>query len=227
MSQRVTNFIQRLKKAPSHLPVFNPWWQIDEENDAGRRGPQIRRRHLECYLSARLGSAKIALIGEALGYQGGHFTGIALTSERILLGHKKTDGIDPTQVFPNLESPRTSRRSLKENGFSEPTASIVWTALLKCGLAPNKFVLWNAFPWHPYNGDKGMLSNRKPTIQELRECSDALGAFFELFRLEQIVALGNVSAKQLACVDRKAVRIRHPASGGARKFREQIAELVG
>ena len=98
-AQSVERFIGLLKKSPSGA-VFNPWWQIDQENDISRNAPDIRRRQLRAYLRERLGTARLAIVGEALGYRGGHFSGIPMTSERILLGKKKDAGIEPEQVFP-------------------------------------------------------------------------------------------------------------------------------
>src|SRR5215831_3504898 len=81
----VERFIRLLKPSPAGA-VFNPWWEVDELNDIARIAPMIRRQQLGAYLQQRLGHAKIAVIGEALGYRGGHFTGIPMTSERMLLG---------------------------------------------------------------------------------------------------------------------------------------------
>lgn len=93
MSARsVEQFIRMLKNSPSG-EVFNPWWEVDKENDIGRNAPGIRRRQLRAYLCKRFKTARLAVIGEALGYRGGHFSGIPMTSERILLGKKKDDGI--------------------------------------------------------------------------------------------------------------------------------------
>src|SRR5215467_11971598 len=90
MSRRqVDKFLQLLKASPPGA-VFNPWWEIDKENDIARTAPMIRRHQLGAYLQQRLGRAKVVVIGEALGYRGGHFTGIAMTSERILLGKQAT-----------------------------------------------------------------------------------------------------------------------------------------
>ena len=82
------HFLRLLRKSPSGA-VFNPWWEVDEQNDIGRHAPAMRRRRLRAYLRKRLGQAKVALIGEALGYRGGHFSGIPMTSERLLLGKQK------------------------------------------------------------------------------------------------------------------------------------------
>src|SRR3954447_22516018 len=81
----VDGFLRRLKASPSGA-VFNPWWQIDEENDIDSHSLGIRRKHLAVYLRQRLGNARLAIVGEALGYRGGHFSGIPMTSERMLLG---------------------------------------------------------------------------------------------------------------------------------------------
>src|SRR6476659_11260129 len=90
--KELDNFVRLLKKSPSGA-VFNPWWQIDQENDISRNAPDIRRRQLRAYLCERLGTARLAIIGEALGYRGGHFSGIPMTSERILLGKRKMAGL--------------------------------------------------------------------------------------------------------------------------------------
>src|SRR5215467_9481216 len=157
----VERFIRLLKKSPGGA-VFNPWWQVDELNDIDHKSPAIRREQLAAYLRKRIGKAKLVVIGEALGYRGGHFTGIPMTSERILLGRKKDGGIKPEQVFSTIKARRTSKPQERPDGFAEPTATIVWSSLLGLGLKPEQFVLWNAFPWHSFNPRRRMLSNRMP-----------------------------------------------------------------
>jgi hypothetical protein len=217
-------FIRKLKRAPRNGAVFNPWWESDAENDIEPGAPIVRRRQLAAYFGARFGRAKIALIAEALGYQGGHFSGIAMTSERILLGHKA--GIDPAEVVPGIKPRRTSKPDRIALGYSEPTATIVWEALLSLGIAAHEFVLWNAFPWHPFDKRQGLLSNRRPTGEELRGCADILAAFLASFEFQTVVALGVVAAEQLDRAGRRVTRVRHPASGGVREFRTQIAEAL-
>jgi uracil-DNA glycosylase len=224
-AQSVEKLIRLLKKSPSG-EVFNPWWQIDKQNDIGRDAPGIRRRQLRAYLCKRLKSARLAVIGEALGYRGGHFSGIPMTSERILLGKKINNGIEAAQIFSSITPRRTSKPEKCPEGFSEPTATIVWSTLLKLGLSPEQFVLWNAFPWHSFDPRLGILSNRTPTKSERAAGLPLLKAFLDLFPCDEIVALGNVAASQLKELDADMQRIRHPASGGAKLFRQQIAEVV-
>ena len=78
-SKSILDFLQLLKKSPAGN-VFNPWWELDEQNDIGRSAPAIRRNQLRAYLQGRLANATLAIIGEALGYRGGHFSGIPITS---------------------------------------------------------------------------------------------------------------------------------------------------
>src|SRR5881397_3284226 len=227
-AKSLREFLQLLKKSPSDA-VFNPWWQVDEQNDIGRNAPAIRRHQLRAYLQKRLGKVKLAVIGEAVGYRGGHFSGIPMTSERMLVGKKKDDGIEPEQVFssPAAAGPRrTSKPHKCRDGFSEPTATIVWSTLLKLGFPPDQFVLWNAFPWHSFDPRRGMLSNRTPKKSEQVAGLPVLKAFLELFSCDQVVALGKIAAAQLEELNVNAHCVRHPASGGARLFRHQIAEIV-
>jgi hypothetical protein len=222
----IEKFIRLLKRSPSG-GVFNPWWQIDQQNDIGRNAPGIRRTQLHAYLRKRLGKAKLAVIGEAVGYRGGHFSGIPMTSERILLGKKKDAGIKPQQIFSGIKPRRTSERRKCQYGFSEPTATIVWSTLLELGLRPGQFVLWNAFPWHSFDSRGGLLSNRMPNESERAAGLPVLKAFLELFPCKQVVALGKIAAAQLEELGVDADYIRHPASGGAKRFRQQIAKVVG
>ena len=226
MSRRqLDRFVRRLKASPSGA-VFNPWWEVDRENDIGRIAPIIRRQQLRAYLQERRGSAKVAVIGEALGYRGGHFSGIPMTSERILLGRSNKVRMKSDAVLSDVKPRRTSKSEKWPDGFSEPTATIVWGALLRLGLKPDQFVLWNAFPWHSFEPHRGMLSNRTPNKSEGSAGLPVLKAFLELFPCEQVVALGKIAATQLEKLDVDAQCIRHPASGGAKLFRQQIAALV-
>jgi uracil-DNA glycosylase len=215
--KQVDKFLRLLKASPDGA-VFNPWWQIDEKNDVGPQAPAIRRQHLAMYFQERLVKARLAIIGEALGYRGGHFSGIPMTSERMLLGKQ--------QIVTGIEPRRTSKPRFCPNGFSEPTATIVWGALLKTGVPPDEFVLWNAFPWHSFNPRCGVLSNRTPNKFEQLSGRAVLKAFLKLFPCKRIIALGKIAAAQLAPLDVSAYCVRHPASGGAKLFREQIARIV-
>src|SRR5205823_5155120 len=150
----IDNFLKLLKKSPSGA-VFNPWWQVDEKNDIGRNAPAIRRNQLGAYLETRVSTAKLAVIGEAVGYRGGHFSGIPMTSERLLLGRSKKVQIKSDDFFSDLIPRRTSKPDTCPDGFSEPTATIVWDTLLRLELKPDRFVLWNAFPWHSFDSRRG------------------------------------------------------------------------
>jgi hypothetical protein len=224
-AESIEKFVRSLKQSPSGA-VFNPWWQVDKQNDVSRNAPQIRRKQLAAYLRKRLGKVKLVVIGEALGYRGGHFSGIPMTSERILLGKKREDGIAPEYVLSSIKPQRTSNSRKCPEGFSEPTATIVWGTLLRLGVKPEQFVLWNAFPWHSFDPRRGLLSNRMPNKSERSAGLSVLNAFLDLFPCEEIVALGNIAASQLKELNFESHRVRHPASGGSRLFRQGIGTLV-
>ena len=225
MRDKLERFVSQLAKSQPLNGVFNPWADVDEENDRGPDAPDIRRNHVFHYLGARLGRAEYLLIGEAIGYQGGHFSGIPMTSERILLGFLKDKGLWPEHVLPYLKPQRTSRTEKKPRGFSEPTATIVWQTILDSGCDPQKVILWNAFPWHPYDPGKGMLSNRKPKAKEMEAASPALAGFLDLFPKAAVIAMGKVSEDQLRRLNVSCRSVRHPAQGGASAFREQFMRL--
>jgi uracil-DNA glycosylase len=213
----IESFLHLLKKSPDGA-IFNPWWQVDAENDLDEEAPRIRRDQLRAYFIERIGRARLVLVGEALGYRGGHFSGIPMTSERMLLaGQRVLSGIAP---------PRTSKPQKSLRGFSEPTASMVWNALLELGLSSEQFVLWNAFPWHPFNAKRGLLTNRKPSAGELRRGAPILERMLELFRCETVIAMGLVAAAQLERIGRRATRVRHPANAGAALFRKQLRDAL-
>ena len=207
--------------------VFNPWSEVDPDNDCAVSGPQIRKRQLLAYLEERIGIADSLLCAEAIGYQGGHFSGIPMTSERLLLGGLRHKQLVPEMVFREPAAQRTSRPEIRPNGFTEPTATIVWGFLQSQAIDPRRVVLWNAFPWHPYQPHKGFLSNRTPTDKELADGQRFLHDLLALGRFRQVIAVGEKSAAQLSRLGISARKVRHPANGGAGLFREQMLSLLG
>lgn len=221
----VSEFIDSLKKCPAGC--FNPWYHQDKKNDVRPDAPEIRKTQLETYLNERLGKAKYLFIAEALGYQGGHFTGIAMTSERILLGHQKEKyGIEPGHVFKGIKPIRTSNPSLNKKGMSEPTATIMWGALIELGIDPYEVVLWNSVPWHPYKKEKGMLTNRTPLSHEMDAGLYHLSKILKLYSGIRVIAVGRKCEESLGLLGVEHTAVRHPANGGAPKFRSQISELA-
>jgi hypothetical protein len=148
-----------------------------------------------------------------------------MTSERLLLGRSKAYQLKPGDLF-DIKPRRTSKAEKCPAGFSEPTATIVWGTLLQLDLKPDQFVLWNAFPWHSFDPRRGMLSNRMPNKSEQAAGLPMLKAFLELFPCNQIVALGKIAAAQLQELNVTADCVRHPASGGAKLFRQQITTIL-
>lgn len=223
--KQVNAFIKSLRQAPE-TPVFNPWYDVDGAHDVSSKSPAIRTAQLRQYLTERQHAARLLLIAEALGYQGGHFTGIAMTSERILLGHKASAGVQPADVIRGLSPHRTSKPEVKTRGFSENTATIVWKAFFEMDVDPYSVVLWNGFPWHPYEPTEGLLSNRTPTRDELEFARPFLEQFLMLYPKTQIVAVGNHTETSLNALDISCVKLRHPAFGGATKFRRGLKSLT-
>jgi len=222
----ISSFVESLKKKPAE-DLFNPWFERDVEHDISSEAPEIRRRQLTRYLEERSDSAKYLFIAEALGYQGGHFTGIAMTSERILLGHQKEKyGVKPGHVFKGIQPQRTSSPQFIAKGMTEPTATIMWGALTDLGIDPYDVVLWNAVPWHPYNPEKGILSNRTPTAEELSAGLKHLESFINLFSNVQLIAVGRKCEESMDILGKEYIGVRHPANGGAPKFRKQVSKLM-
>lgn len=202
--------------------VFNPWYDFDYEHDIDIYSPRRRLKNLTKYLEERK-HAKHLIVGEALGYQGGHFSGIPMTSERILLGNMAHHGIKANFVTKTFLD-RTSRPSVRKLGFSEPTATIVWRCLIENNFDTFDFVFWNAFPWHPFNEEKGILSNRAPKKSEIMEGKAVIEKLLELFGFKKIFAMGSTSFNLLQNIDSKIIHVRHPAYGGSNKFKQELLE---
>lgn len=220
-------FLRKLQEYSGEL-VFNPWRDYDTTCDVGPEAPRVRRENLRRYLELRP-EARYLFIAEALGYQGGHFSGIAITSERILLGQHPD--IDAKSVLGDWSYRRTSNplspllsTTQREKGFNEPTDTVVWNALARHGLASFEVVLWNIFPFHPYR--KGnLLSNRTPDKSELDTGMEYTRMLLSMYPGIQVVAIGQKAAATLTRYGTKAFAVPHPSMGGAERFRTAVAAI--
>ena len=185
--------------------VFNPWRDHDAATDLVADAPARRAARLCTHLSGR---AQFVLIGEAAGYQGCKVSGMAFTSERLIL-----EG-----TIPRVTS--ASRLTSRPRPWSEPSATTVWKTLHALGIAEHT-VLWNAFAWHPHKPG-ARHSNRTPTRAELQAGLPALQAFLELNRGARLFAVGRNAERSLAELGVAASPLRHPSMGGAAEFARQL-----
>lgn len=209
--------------------VFNPWADFDPDYDVAY-ARSIRKAQLERYLARRLNSARILLIAEACGYQGGRFTGIAMTCERMMLSlhpdinAKMVIGV-PGRRTSRESSPFIPKDVQRKKGFNEPTDTVVWNACLDAGLEANEFILWNIFPFHPHKEDH-MLSNRTPTEAELAAGLSYTKELLAITGPLPIFAVGRKSEATLQNAGYDAIGLRHPANGGANLFREGLRDAL-
>ncbi len=196
---------------PSGKPgLFNPW--ADHcPHDAAGNGPQEKLARLALHLDCE---PAFILAGEAPGYQGCRYSGIAFTSERLL-----GEG-----AIPRIAAlPR--RLSTRRLPFSEPSATIVWKTLYRLGIA-ERTILWNAMQLHPHRADN-LWSNRTPTPGEIALGEPAMRMLIAAFPQARIVAVGKKAEGLLAGMGvRVAGAVRHPANGGATEFASGLQALI-
>jgi len=191
--------------------VVNPY--RDSHPDLDRPGAaRARRANLEAYLE-RVGSPRMVLLGEALGFRGGRFSGITFTSERQLAGNddRRLSWASTPPFHPTSRNPAL---------WLEPSGSVVWDAL---GGEARGTLLWNSFPWHPY-GKAGPLSNRTPEPALWKANLHVLEALLAEIGAVKVLAVGRTAQAVLAELGVEAPSLRHPAHGGAARFREQLRE---
>lgn len=166
--------------------------------------PTIRLANLRNYLEER-SRADVVAVGEAAGYQGMRWSGIAFTSE-----------------FDLLRWGAPSRRSsLRVRPWKEPSGTIVHGVLEELD-AERRVLLWNTVPTHPHLPGKP-LSNRRPTRSEIAAGLPYARRLFDIIRPRQVVAIGRVAA---AALGPGAVYVRHPAQSGATAFRRGMRALL-
>ena len=165
--------------------------------------PAIRLANLRHYLDERAGADVIA-IGEAAGYQGMRWSGIAFTSEFDLLGWG-----EPYR--------RTSRRA---RPWKEPSGTIVHGTLQDLD-AERRVILWNTVPTHPHENDRP-LSNRRPTREEIESGTAFLERLIRIRRPRLIIGIGRIACASCA----EATYVRHPAQSGATAFRQGMRALL-
>ncbi|ARM86117.1 uracil-DNA glycosylase [Marinobacter salarius] len=212
-SERISQFVEAVA-APKYPNVHNPWRQLCP-TETSADGPQRRQARLISHLQTP--NPRLLIIGEAPGYQGCRYSGLAFSSERLLVERS----IPRMSEIQGLEGERITTR---HKPWSEPSATIVWRALHEHGLETNT-ILFNAFPWHP-EGAKGMHSNRTPTTAEKAIGLEYLSMLLAIYPGIQLAALGNTASETLSNLSLKHTKLRHPANGGATKFRLGLAAMV-
>lgn len=203
------------KKLLATLPrgrpgLFNPWTdrcEHDMQPNAARQRIERLRQHLEC-------DARMILLGEAPGFQGCRYSGVAFTSESLLM----------QGAIPRIAA--QGRLSDRRLPFSEPSATIVWRVLRALRLQ-DETILWNAVQLHPHRPGEPW-SNRTPTREEIALGAPALCLLKKAFPKATFIPVGKKAEELLNKSGIAAAPyVRHPAYGGAAKFAEGLAALVG
>ena len=165
--------------------------------------PAIRLANLRRYLEERR-EADVVAVGEAAGYQGMRWSGIAFTSEFDLLRWG-----DPYR--------RSSRRA---RPWKEPSGTIVHGILEELG-SERRVILWNTVPTHPHLPGKP-LSNRRPTSEEIGSGRVFVERLADIVHPRLLIGVGRIACAAFP----EAQYVRHPAQSGATAFRAGMREIL-
>ena len=182
--------------------MMNPYREWSSDDLLGNT-PEARVLRLAEHLS---GEHAYVLVGEAPGYRGCRVSGIAFTSEKLLL----------KGAIPRVSTP-LGRLSSRRLPWAEASATIVWESLNLLGIA-DRTILWNAVQLHPFNAGNP-FSNRRPTFEEVQFGSEGIRMLRDEFPLATFIAIGEVSAGAIAAAGVESpTRVRHPSFGGKTEF---------
>ena len=181
--------------------TFNQFRQAGPDDVPG--APRIRFENLRRYLEQRI-DADIVAVGEAAGYRGMRWSGIAFTSEFDLVRWG-----EPYR--------RSSRRA---RPWKEPSGTIVHGILEELG-AERRVILWNTVPTHPYLEDQP-LSNRRPSRAEIIEGHRYADRLLGIIRPRLLIGVGRIACAAFP----QAQYVRHPAQSGATAFRVGMRQAL-
>jgi hypothetical protein len=201
--------VERLAAVPT-VPGRNNFFDHSVPGNAGRR------RNLELYLKEMLErSPAVLLLGEAPGFRGMRITGVPFTNRTMFQGPANSFGLfGPGKGY--------SLPAEAAGVAAEPTATVMWDVLAELQFLP---LLWSACPWHTHIPGKPQ-SNRTPTAADARLGTPFWQSLAELFRVESVVAVGNVAHRSLLSSGVEAPKVRHPSHGGRAGFKRGLEELL-
>ena len=209
--QFVHEFMTELDAVPVTDQAFNPWggFSLDDALP-GPSAVEARRDRLRRHLSAP--DVKLVIVGEAPGYQGARISGMAFTSEALLM-----DG-----AIPRIDP--TGRLTTRVKPWSEPSARIIWELLYRNHIA-DVTVMWNAYPFWPMAPAENGYGNRTPMRAEVLSGQRLLTCLKTWFPTAIFAALGNKATESMGSLGIEHVHCRHPAYGGKPVLEGQIAEI--
>ncbi len=213
VNQEVKAFAEKLVASLPAVPgdgLFNPYTQSCVAFDASPEAHKQRFKRLVSHLDC---DSKLILVGEAPGYNGCRYSGIAFTCEHLLL-----EGSVPRVAI-------TDRITIGGRIRKEHSANTVWPTLHRLGVAHNT-IMWNALQLHPFR--KGLTqTNRTPTHDELMLGMEALGLLIDRYPDAVLVAVGQKAASSLKRMGvQRFEHVRHPAYGGIPYFVDGLAAIV-
>jgi uracil-DNA glycosylase len=203
--------IDTLKSAFSP-ELFNPW--RDHCTDCKPcNGPDAKLARLAAHLAC---VPEFILCGEAPSHRGCRHSGIAFTSECLLL----------SGAIPRMP-PMSHRLTTKKRPYKERSATIVWKALYNLGIE-ERTILWNALPMHPYELENEQSNRTPPPAEVIKFGKHALEMLVDSFPSATVVAVGKTAEGLLDSMGIDYTPVRHPAAyGGATEFTQRLKSLVG
>ncbi len=107
--------------------------------------------------------------------------------------------------------------------MKELSAGAVWREIERLGRVP---LIWAAVPLHA-NRPGEPLSNRNPTMPEVRAFYPFLEELLAAFRPRTVIAIGRIAERALTEMVVPSTYVRHPSMAGIPQFRAGIRRVYG